>query len=54
MVRADKRADHSVDVLVGNKYGGFNKNAKATLRGKATHASACRRRSRPPRPALGG
>ena len=30
MVRADGRSDHSVDVLVGNKYGGFNKNAKAT------------------------
>jgi hypothetical protein len=31
VVRADKRADHTVDVLVGNKYGGFNKNAKRTL-----------------------
>lgn len=30
-VRADGRADHSVDVLVGNKYGGFNKSAKTTL-----------------------
>ena len=30
VVRADKRTDGSVDVLVGNKYGGFNKNAKAT------------------------
>ena len=30
VVRADKRNDGSVDVLVGNKYGGFNKNAKAT------------------------
>jgi hypothetical protein len=30
-VRADGRADHSVDVLVGNKYAGFNKNAKKTL-----------------------
>ena len=29
-VRADKRTDGSVDVLVGNKYGGFNKNAKTT------------------------
>jgi hypothetical protein len=29
-VRSDKRADHSVDVLVGNKYGGFNKKAKTT------------------------
>jgi hypothetical protein len=30
-VRADGRADHSVDVLVGNKYAGFNKNAKKTM-----------------------
>ena len=30
-VKADKRADHSVDVLVGNKYAGFDKNAKTTL-----------------------
>ncbi|SEP68278.1 LytR C-terminal domain-containing protein [Microlunatus flavus] len=30
-VRADGRADHSVDVLVGNRYGGFNKSAKTTI-----------------------
>ena len=30
-VRADGRADHSVDVLVGNKYAGYNKGAKKTL-----------------------
>lgn len=30
-VRADGRADHSVDVLVGNKYAGFNKSAKKTI-----------------------
>lgn len=30
VVRTDKRADRSVDVLVGNKYGGFTKNAKTT------------------------
>lgn len=35
VVKADKRADHSVDVLVGNDYGGFNKKAKATFRVKA-------------------
>ena len=29
-VRADKRVDGSVDVLVGNRYGGFNKSAKQT------------------------
>jgi LytR cell envelope-related transcriptional attenuator len=30
-VRADGRADHSVDVLVGNRYAGFNKKAKTSL-----------------------
>jgi hypothetical protein len=30
-VRADGRADHSVDVLVGNKYAGFDKKAKTTI-----------------------
>jgi len=29
-VRADKRVDGSVDVLVGNRYAGFNKGAKQT------------------------
>ena len=29
-VKADKRADHTVDVLVGNDYGGFDKGAKNT------------------------
>jgi len=29
-VRVDKRVDGSVDVLVGNRYGGFNKDAKRT------------------------
>jgi hypothetical protein len=36
IVKGDKRADHSVDVLVGNKYGGFNKNAKRTYAVKAS------------------
>ena len=38
VVRADKgkAVDHSVDVLVGNKYGGFNKKAKSTYKVKAT------------------
>jgi hypothetical protein len=36
VIRADKRADHSVDVLVGNKYGGFNKSAKNTYNAKAS------------------
>lgn len=35
VVRTDKRADRSVDVLVGNKYAGFNQNAKATYAVKA-------------------
>jgi hypothetical protein len=30
VVRSDKRVDRTVDVLVGNKYGGFNKGAKTT------------------------
>ena len=30
VVKGDKRVDRSVDVLVGNKYGGFNKNAERT------------------------
>lgn len=30
VVKGDKRVDHTVDVLVGNKYGGFNKGAKRT------------------------
>lgn len=34
-VRVDKRPDHSVDVLVGNDYGGFNKKASKTLAVKA-------------------
>jgi hypothetical protein len=35
-VRVDQtKTDHSVDVLVGNKYAGFNKNAKKTLSVKA-------------------
>ena len=35
-VRSDKRADRTVDVLVGNKYGGFNKNAEDTYRVETT------------------
>jgi LytR cell envelope-related transcriptional attenuator len=30
VVRADRRVDRTVDVLVGNKYGGLNKDAKTT------------------------
>jgi hypothetical protein len=34
-VKVDKRPDHSVDVLVGNDYGGFDKKAKTTYKVKA-------------------
>ncbi len=30
-ISADQRANHSVDVLVGNSYGGFNKLAKTSI-----------------------
>mgnify|MGYP001154138639 FL=1 len=30
VVRSDQRVDRTVDVLVGNKYGGFDKKAKTT------------------------
>ena len=33
-VRADKRTDGTVDVLVGDKYGGFNKKAQDRHRGE--------------------
>lgn len=36
VIKVDKRPDHSVDVLVGNDYGGFNKKAKTTFKVKAT------------------
>ena len=49
-VRADKRVDHSVDVLVGNNYGGFNKKAKTTYAVKSRDGLPARRqRHRPPR-----
>jgi hypothetical protein len=35
-IRADRRVDRTVDVLVGNKYGGFNKDAAATYRVQTT------------------
>ena len=37
-VKADKRVDGSVDVLVGNRYGGFNKKAKTTYTVKSSKA----------------
>ena len=36
VVRSDKRVDRTVDVLVGNKYGGFKKDAKTTYQVDAT------------------
>ncbi len=35
VVRADKRTDNSVDILVGNKYAGLNKSAKTSYEVKA-------------------
>jgi len=35
VVRADKRTDRSVDILVGNKYAGFDKTGKTTYEVKA-------------------
>ena len=53
VVRADKRNDGSVDVLVGNKYGGFNKNAKATYTIKSKTACLASQTPTPSAP-LGG
>jgi hypothetical protein len=53
VVRSDKRADHTVDVLVGNKYGGFNNNAKTTYQVDTT--TLCLPSQSPsPTPAIGG
>ena len=53
VVRADKRNDGSVDVLVGNKYGGFNKNAKTTYVIKSKTACIASQTPTPSAP-LGG
>ena len=50
-IRADKRTDGTVDVLVGDKYGGFNKKAKTSIAVKA--ATACLPSTRSASPALG-
>ena len=53
VVRSDKRVDRTVDVLVGNKYGGFNKEARTTYRVDTT--KLCLPSQSPsPTPALGG
>ena len=52
-VKPDGRVDRSVDVLVGNKYGGFNKDAAATYRVEST--TVCLPSQTPSStPALGG
>jgi LytR cell envelope-related transcriptional attenuator len=50
-VRPDKRVDGSVDVLVGNRYGGFNKNAKTVYTVKS--ATVCLPAPPTPSPTLG-
>jgi len=53
VVRADQRADRTVDVLVGNKYSGFNKSAKTTYQVETD--TVCLPSQTPsPTPALGG
>jgi hypothetical protein len=53
VVRADKRKDGSVDVLVGNKWGGFNSKASSTYTVKTS--TVCLPSETPtPTPPLGG
>jgi hypothetical protein len=53
VVRADQRVDRTVDVLVGNKYGGFNKGAKTTYQVE-TDMVCLPSQTPSPTPALGG
>ena len=53
IVRSDKRVDRTVDVLVGNKYGGFKKEAKTTYQVDTT-TLCLPSQSTSPSPALGG
>ncbi|HJY44818.1 MAG TPA: LytR C-terminal domain-containing protein [Propionibacteriaceae bacterium] len=53
IVRSDKRVDRTVDVLVGNKYGGFNKGARTTYQ-VDTRTLCLPSQSPSPSPALGG
>jgi hypothetical protein len=53
VVRSDQRVDRTVDVLVGNKYGGFDKKAKTTYQVETD--TVCLPSQTPsPTPALGG
>ena len=53
VVRSDQRVDRTVDVLVGNKYGGFDNKAKTTYRVEAD--TVCLPSQTPSAtPALGG
>jgi hypothetical protein len=53
IVRSDGRVDRTVDVLVGNKYGGFDKKAKTTY--QVDTDTVCLPSQTPsPTPALGG
>ncbi len=51
VVRADRRVDGSVDVLVGNRYGGFNKKAKTVYTVKTS--TVCLPPQPSPSPTLG-
>jgi hypothetical protein len=54
VVRADKRPDRSVEVLVGNDYGGFRKKAKTTYSVKTKTVCLPAQASATPSSALGG
>ena len=52
VIKADKRKDRSVDVLVGDRYGGFNKDAKRSIAVKTP--TVCLPSIRTASPILGG
>lgn len=52
VVKADKRKDRSVDVLVGDRYGGFNRSGKTAISVKTP--TVCLPSVRTPSPVLGG
>ena len=51
-IKADKRKDRSVDVLVGDRYGGFNRNARRAIAVKGS--TVCLPSVTTPSPVLGG